>query len=216
MLCGKLHPFFLCLNMLVDGVQQSHYTMMNSHQNASWWHHQMETFSVLLVIVWGIHQSPVNFLHKDQWCGALMFSLVWARINGWVNNCAGGDLRRHCAHYDVIVTHNWHHIAWTWWHAMGHLLQFHCLMCVLPLQILFLYCCLCMLCYDCVMIHRAVIRPGPFQYKLVHVTSMGNLIAEILAPYLQNQLRPLLWKYKTFLCSEKNIMQKCHHHNIVS
>ena len=24
-------------------------------------------------------------------------------INGWVNNDEAGDLRRHCAHYDVIV-----------------------------------------------------------------------------------------------------------------
>ena len=47
-----------------------------------------------------IHRSPVNFPHKGQWRGALMFSLICARINGWVNT---GDLRRHRAHYDVIV-----------------------------------------------------------------------------------------------------------------
>ena len=34
---------------------------------------------------------------------ALMFSLICAWINGWVNNREAGDLRRHCAHYDVIV-----------------------------------------------------------------------------------------------------------------
>ena len=32
----------------------------------------------------GIHQSPVNSPHKGQWRGALMFSLIYARINGWV------------------------------------------------------------------------------------------------------------------------------------
>ena len=32
-----------------------------------------------------------------------MFSLICAWRNGWVNNCDGGDLRRHRAHYDVIV-----------------------------------------------------------------------------------------------------------------
>ena len=32
-----------------------------------------------------------------------MFSLICARINGWVNNGEAGDLRRHCAHYDVTV-----------------------------------------------------------------------------------------------------------------
>ena len=53
--------------------------------------------------VQGIHRSPVNSPHKGQWRGALMFSLICAWINGWVNNYEAGDLRRHCAHYDVIV-----------------------------------------------------------------------------------------------------------------
>ena len=51
----------------------------------------------------GIHRSPVNSPHKGQWCGALMFSLICTRINGWVNNGEAGDLRRHRAHYDVTV-----------------------------------------------------------------------------------------------------------------
>ena len=32
-----------------------------------------------------------------------MFSLIWAWINGWVNNREAGDLRRYRAHYDVTV-----------------------------------------------------------------------------------------------------------------
>ena len=53
----------------------------------------------------GIHRSPVNSPHKGQWRrgGALMFSLICAWINGWVNNREAGDLRRHHAHYDVTV-----------------------------------------------------------------------------------------------------------------
>ena len=51
----------------------------------------------------GIHRSPVNSLHKGQWRGALMFSLICAWINGWVNNREAGDLRRHRGHYDVTV-----------------------------------------------------------------------------------------------------------------
>ena len=51
----------------------------------------------------GIHRSPVNSTHKGKWRGALMFTLICARINGWVNNREAGDLRRHRAHYDVIV-----------------------------------------------------------------------------------------------------------------
>ena len=32
----------------------------------------------------GIHRSSVNSPRKVQWRGALMFSLIWAWINGWV------------------------------------------------------------------------------------------------------------------------------------
>ena len=51
----------------------------------------------------GIHRLPVNSPHKGQWRGALMFSLIYVWINGWVNNREAGDLRRHHAHYDVTV-----------------------------------------------------------------------------------------------------------------
>ena len=50
-----------------------------------------------------IHRSPVNFPHKGQWRGALMFSLIYAWLNDWVNNREAGDLRRQHGHYDVIV-----------------------------------------------------------------------------------------------------------------
>ena len=49
------------------------------------------------------HRSPVNSLHKVQWRGVLMFYLVCAWTNGWVNSSEAGDLRRHRAHYDVNV-----------------------------------------------------------------------------------------------------------------
>ena len=51
----------------------------------------------------GIHWSPVNSPHKVQWRGALisLSSAPW--INGGVSNREAGDLRRHRAHYDVIV-----------------------------------------------------------------------------------------------------------------
>ena len=69
----------------------------------AWWRHQMETFSALLAICAGNSPVPVNSPHKGQWRGALMFTLICARINGWVNNREAGDLRRHRCHYDVIV-----------------------------------------------------------------------------------------------------------------
>ena len=51
----------------------------------------------------GIHRSPVNCPHKGQWRGALKFSLICTWTNSWASNGDAGDLRRHRAHYDVIV-----------------------------------------------------------------------------------------------------------------
>ena len=54
----------------------------------------------------GIHRSPVISPHKGQWRGALIFPLIWAWINRWVNNREAGDLRRDRAHYDITVMWN--------------------------------------------------------------------------------------------------------------
>ena len=51
----------------------------------------------------GIHQSPVDSPHKDQWREPLMFSLICPWPNGGENNRDAGDLRRHRAHCDVSV-----------------------------------------------------------------------------------------------------------------
>ena len=75
----------------------------DAHIPWTWWRHLMETFPRYWPFVRGIHRSPVNSPHKGQWHGALIFSLICVWINGWVNNCEAGDLRRHRAHYDVIV-----------------------------------------------------------------------------------------------------------------
>ena len=79
------------------------YQDSSPHNGSSWWRHQMETISVLLAFVRGIHRSPVNSPHKGQWLRTLMFSLIRARINGWINKREAGDLSRHHAHYDVTV-----------------------------------------------------------------------------------------------------------------
>ena len=69
----------------------------------SWWHKQMETFfCIQRASDWPFervnHRSTVDFPHKGQWRGALMFSLIWAWTNGWANNREAGDLRCHCVH----------------------------------------------------------------------------------------------------------------------
>ena len=78
-------------------------TMLMPHGEKSWWRHQMETFSALLALCAGNSLVPVNYPHKGQWRGALMFSLICAWINRWVNNGEAGDFRRYRTHYDVIV-----------------------------------------------------------------------------------------------------------------
>ena len=51
----------------------------------------------------GIHRSPVNSPHKGQWRRALIFSMIFAWTNGWVNNRNTGDLR---PHYDSLWRHD--------------------------------------------------------------------------------------------------------------
>ena len=69
------------------------------HDNVIKWKH----FPRYWPFVREIHRSPVNSPHRGQWRGALMFSLIWVWMNGWVNNREFGDLRRYRAHHDVTV-----------------------------------------------------------------------------------------------------------------
>ena len=75
---------------------------VKDHDDVIKWKH----FPRYWPFVRGIHRSTVNSPHKGQWRGALMFSLMCARINSWVNNREAGDLRRYRRHYDVIVMHS--------------------------------------------------------------------------------------------------------------
>ena len=84
--------------------QQRHMSVLHisrdvMHDDVIKWKH----FPHYWPFVRGIQRSPVDSPHKGQWRGALILSLICTRINGWVNNREPGDLRRHCAHYDVSV-----------------------------------------------------------------------------------------------------------------
>ena len=68
-----------------------------SHDDILKWKH----FSRYWPFVRGIHRSPGAL--NGQWRWVLVFSLICAWINGWVNNREAGDLRRHHANFDVIV-----------------------------------------------------------------------------------------------------------------
>ena len=80
--------------------------MLIGWNSAPWWRHQMEPFSLLLAICAG--NSPVTneFSFKRPVTRSFDVSLMCARINGWVNNCEAGDLRRHHIHYVVTVMSN--------------------------------------------------------------------------------------------------------------
>ena len=66
-------------------------------------------FRLCWPFVRGINRSSVNYPQKGQWRGALMFSLICAWINGWVNNGEVGELRRHHTHYNFTVM--WQRLA---------------------------------------------------------------------------------------------------------
>ena len=74
--------------------------LLDSHDDVIKWKH----FTCYWPFVRGSHWSPVSSPHKGQWRGALMISLICTHC--WENNGEVGDLRRHRAHYDVIVMRN--------------------------------------------------------------------------------------------------------------
>ena len=64
-----------------------------------WWNGN--TFRVADLFSRVNHRSLVDSPHKGQWRGPLMYSLIYAWTNAWINNRDASDLRRHCAHHDV-------------------------------------------------------------------------------------------------------------------
>ena len=119
-LCECLTDIFVINSRLADGLRYASVTMafcttlhfcpwiwkrfcfvvvLSCHDDVIKWKHLPRYWP----FVRGIHRSPVNSPHKGQWRGALMFTLICARIKGWVNNREAGDLRRYRGYYDVTV-----------------------------------------------------------------------------------------------------------------
>ena len=94
-------PCAMVFALYLHSTSGTHY-MKHDHDDVIKWKH----FPCYWPFVRGIHRSPVNSPRKSQWRGALMFSLIYALINGWVNIGEAGDLRRHHGHYDVSVMTN--------------------------------------------------------------------------------------------------------------
>ena len=63
----------------------------------------MENFSPLLAICAGNSPVPGEFPTQRPVTRAVIFSLIYVWINGWVKNGEAGDLGRFRAHYDVTV-----------------------------------------------------------------------------------------------------------------
>ena len=87
------------VQLLLDDIMEIHckcWTQYDFHDDVIKWKHFPRYWPF-------VHRSLVNSPHKGQWRGALMFSLICAWINGWVNTGEAGVLRRHFAHNDVIV-----------------------------------------------------------------------------------------------------------------
>ena len=61
----------------------------------------------LLVLCEGNPPVVGGFPHKGQWRGVLMFPFTCDWTNVWANNRNGGDLRRHCGHYEITVMIKW-------------------------------------------------------------------------------------------------------------
>ena len=104
--------YLICISLLKPGDDNRTFKMWNNlkwmaiHDDVIKWKH----FPRYWPFVQGIRQSLVNSLHKGQWRGALMISLICVCINGWVNNREAADLRCYRAHYDVSVMWN----GWPW------------------------------------------------------------------------------------------------------
>ena len=86
----------------------------DTHDDVIKWKH----FTRYWPFVRGIHRSPVNYPHKCQWRGALMFSLIWPnkRLSkqwwGWWFETTSSPLWRHCNVSSAECTGNaWYFIV---------------------------------------------------------------------------------------------------------
>ena len=103
------------LNYTHTGQMPPHINCSNTCPIRTWYSHddviKWEHFPRYWPFVQIIHRSLVNFPDKSKWRRALMFSLILAWINCWVNNGEACDLRRHRAHYGIIAM-NQHASKW--------------------------------------------------------------------------------------------------------
>ena len=108
---GKSYRLMLSWNQLLHWYIML-WNFIIVHDDVIKWKH----FPHYWPFVWGIHRWQVNSLHKGQWRGALMFSLIC----GGVNSREAGDLRHHHTHYDVTVMLILEMTGHLWWQSCHH------------------------------------------------------------------------------------------------
>ena len=87
--------------------------LLKHNKTKQWYHNDIIEWKHFLcnwTFVWEIYRSSMNFPHKSQWRGALVFSLICAWTNCCLNNRYDGDLSRDCAHYDATIMYLLHYI----------------------------------------------------------------------------------------------------------
>ena len=92
-----------------------------SHDDVIKWKHFPHHWS----FVRGIHRSSLNSPHKGQWRGTLMFSLICAWTEAWVNDREASDLRHHRAHYDIVMLNSKSHLCRTFVITKLHVIYLH-------------------------------------------------------------------------------------------
>ena len=90
----SLLPYGVTRPQCVYSFHTAFHSFLESHDDVMRWKH----FPHYWPLMREIHRWPVNSPYKDQWCRALMCSLICAWINSQVNNHGAGDLRCHCTH----------------------------------------------------------------------------------------------------------------------
>ena len=137
--------------------------------NVNTWHYddviKWKHFSCYWPFVRGIHRSPMNSPHKGQWRGALMFSLICARLNGWANHRDGGDLRRHRFHYDITAMLR--ECVWYLVSIMKHDVSVWNIWFIFVISVIFRFFTLCCahprMCFQCILWELLMILIDPIQ-----------------------------------------------------
>ena len=96
---GSLYTQSKAYNQPALNMRHIVWLQTKSHDDVIKWKH----FPRYWPSVRGINRSPGNSPHKGLWRGALMFPLICAWINGWVNNGEAGDWRQRRAHHGINV-----------------------------------------------------------------------------------------------------------------